>query len=332
MRALKSSWAAIAAVVALAPAPATAHNQGPHRAHSAGIITYSIEPGDGPPSVALVSGDGGTSRFLTLPVDGAVVPRLSPNGHRLVTATFSDAGLRPATVRPDGTGFKLLRVPSLPANTDISPCTWATNRRLLCSVNNATGSLGGVYSLSSTDRGRAQRLTSSPFPPGPDFGGGDTVGDVSPDRTEFVFMRAKPSPPPDHPERDQSGALFIGHLDGSHVRRITPFGVPNSHDIGVESWSPDGRRILFATEEGQLKTIHPDGSELRPLTLQVSDDSFAYAPAWSPSGSRIAFGLARGSDGQADIYTANSSGDHVKQITNTGTFDDFPDWGTLRQR
>jgi hypothetical protein len=179
---------------------------------------------------------------LSLPVDGAAVSRLSPNGRRVVTATFTKLGLRPATVHPDGRHFKLLTVPGVPSTADVSPCIWASTTQLLCSVRTSAGSIDGVYSVSSNDRRKARRLTFNPYLPSGDFGGGDVVGDVSPDGRRFVLMRGRPATPPGQPDASQSGALFVADLRGGGVRRITPFGLPNSHDNGVESWSPRGGR------------------------------------------------------------------------------------------
>lgn len=55
--------------------------------------------------------------------------------------------------------------------------------------NTSNHSLDGVYSM-TTDGSKVRRLTVNPFPPALPFGGGDSVGDVSPDGRRYVFMRA----------------------------------------------------------------------------------------------------------------------------------------------
>ena len=50
-------------------------------------------------------------------------------------------------------------------------------------------------------------------------------------------------------------------------------------------WSPDGSRLAFWSEDGQIFVINADGSGLR----QVTRDGDNRWPAWSPDGSRIAF-------------------------------------------
>lgn len=328
----RSVFSAITTIALMFTAVTSASADPHHRFRRSTVIDYTVEPDNGPSSIALVAPRGGTPIHLSLPVDAAAVSRLSPDGRRLVTATFTNLGLRPATLRPDGGHFKLLTVPGVPSTADVSPCIWATRTQLLCSVRTSAGSIDGVYKVSSNDRRRARRLTFNPYPPSGDFGGGDVVGDVSPNGRRFVFMRARPAPPPGQPDATQSGALFLADVRGGGVHRITPYGLPNSHDNGVESWSPRGGRILFGTEDGLLDTIRVNGSDPRTIRIDVPHDSFAYAPVWSPNGGRIAFGLFRAPTFRSDIYTAEAWGGKVEQLTHTKAVDDFPDWGHIHRR
>jgi Tol biopolymer transport system component len=170
------------------------------------------------------------------------------------------------------------------------------------------------------------RLTVSPYPPEGEFGGGDIPGDYSPDGSQFVFMRAKPGADPN--ARHQRGALFVENADGTGLRQITPYGLPNSHDNADESWSPDGSAILFASEHGSLFVVHPDGTGVRGITLDTGGGfSFAFTPDWSPDGTRIAFSLFLRKTGHVDIYTAASDGRDLVNVTDTPDFEDFADWG-----
>src|SRR3954451_4474092 len=258
-------------------------------------------------------------------------PHWSPDGSRLLVATFTDLGLRPATVHADGTGLAVLAVPDLPGYLDISPCVWVPpGSRILCKAQNFNTpdhSLDGIYSMSATGSD-VVRLTVNPFPPADPFGGGDNVGDVSPDGSRFVFMRARPDP--GHPPgREQSGALFVENLDGTGLRQITQYGLPNSHDEGVESWSPDGSRILFGSEQGSLFTVRPNGAQLASVPIRASGGvTFASAPAWSPDGTQIVTRLSLGTVGRTDIYTLGVDGRGLRAVTS----DSFgpvnhPDWG-----
>ena len=282
-------------------------------------------------TVWVVGADGSAPTQLQINVDGSAVPRWSPDGSRLLIATFTDLGLRPGIVNPDGSGLTVLSVPGLPSYVDISPCVWVpSGTRILCKAQNfATSdhSLDGIYSM-NTEGTDLRRLTVNPFPPADPFGGGDLPGDVSPSGTQFVFMRARPDPG-HSPGREQSGALYVENIDGTGLHQITQYGLPNSHDDGFESWSPDGSEILFASENGNLFTVHPDGTALASVPIRAAaGQSFARAPAWSPDGTRIVTRLYLGAVGQAAIYTLRSNGTDLTPISPPGlNFVNDPDWG-----
>ena len=209
--------------------------------------------------------------------------------------------------------------------------------KLLCEVTNFFGhtELDGVYTIRSSDGGGLTRLTTNPYPPEGEFGGGDIPGDYSPDGSQFVFMRAKPGAGP-VPDRNQSGALFIENSDGTGLHQITPYGLANSHDNGVARWSPNGSEILFAGiherfNGGSLYVVHTDGTGLRPIPLKTGGSfSLAFTPGWSPDGTKIIFSLftARGPrTSDENIYTANADGSGLFQVTSGFGFD-FADWGT----
>ena len=92
-------------------------------------------------------------------------------------------------------------------------------------------------------------------------------------------------------------------MDGSGVIRLTD----NDASDVTPAWSPDGRRIAFASErDGNLEiyVMNADGSGVTRLTYNGANDLF---PDWSPDGRRIAFHSNR--DGRMDIYVMNTAGE-----------------------
>lgn len=324
---------ATAAVLALAGGvtavpPAAAKTAGPN-----GRIAYTeLDPGTGDPHVTTVNPDGSDARTLDLG-GPAGNPRWSPDGRRLAVFVFSDAGIRPAVVGADGTGLTVLRVPALPSYLDVSPCVWTpTATRLLCAVRNFTTadhSWDGIYSIAAGDGSNPVRLTVNPYPPSGEFGGGDAPGDVSPDGTRFVFMRARPDQP-QAPGREQSAALYVERIDGTGLHQITDYGLPDSHDGGYESWSPDGTTILFGGEHGGVFTVRPDGSSLAAVPIRAAGSwSFAFYPTWAPDGRRIVVALYLGATRQIDLYTVAPDGSGLARVTTNGLVpaDASADWG-----
>jgi Tol biopolymer transport system component len=259
--------------------------------------------------------------------DAAALPYWSPDGSQILLNTCCPG--RPATINADGSGFRVLDVAGVPADADMNCRAWSPDStRLLCQVIRFEGdtSVNGIYTIRSSDGGDLTRLTVSPYPPQGEFGGGDIPGDYSPDGRQFVFMRAKPGADPN--ARHQRGALFVENADGTGLRQITPYGLPNSHDNAHESWSPDGSAILFASEHGLLFVVHPDGTGVRRIPLDTGGGfSFAFTPGWSPDGTRIVFSLFLRKAGRVDIYTAGSDGRGLVKVTDTPDFEDFADWG-----
>lgn len=238
----------------------------------------------------------------------------SPDGKRLlITNLFQiPEPFRPATVRPDGSAFKVLDVPDAPF--DMFCTAWSPNgERILCGFG---GDPAGVFSIRAQDGGDPRRLSANPY------GGADKPGGYSPDGRRIVFTRQKPGSGP-----NEQGALFVVNADGSHLRQITPFGVATPHDNALARWSPDGREIVFAGPEGTLFLIRPNGAQLTPIPIHVPDAAtFAVRPGWSPDGAQIIFPMFVSTTHQVDLYVARRDGTDLVQITDTAEVENFADW------
>ncbi|HEX9124539.1 MAG TPA: hypothetical protein VF984_14460 [Actinomycetota bacterium] len=233
---------------------------------------------------------------------------------------------RPGIVDPDGSNFTLLLPPDVPDGQGIGCNAWTPDAaRLLCGLDNEGGNLlPGVVSIRSSDGGDLVRLTTNPY------GAHDVPTDVSPDGTQFVFLRFRPGPQKgQRPFAAEQVALFVENIDGTGLRQITPYGVAAAHEQASAQWSPDGQEIISETREGILFVVHPDGSGLKLIPLQVGSHNqpyFAFEPDFSPDGTHIVFCMFL--NGQEDLYTAKADGSDVVQITDTPDFENGPDWGT----
>jgi serine/threonine-protein kinase len=120
------------------------------------------------------------------------------------------------------------------------------------------------------------------------------------------------------------GGVFVVGATGESPRRLTSFGAN-------AAWSPDGRRIVFGSEEvrsaynvnasGTLWIVDVAGGEPRPL---VRDLVGLYQPVWSPSGARIAFWSTGG--GQRDLETVRPDGTGRVKVTDDRDVDWAPAW------
>ena len=124
-----------------------------------------------------------------------------------------------------------------------------------------------------------------------------------------------------HSDRDgHRDDIYVMNADGSDVRRLTN----NSVADWFPSWSPDGRRIAFASARDgdfDIYVMNADSSDVRPLTDNSAWDG---DPSWSPDGRRIAFMSDR--DGDNDIFVMNADGSGVRRLTDNSAYDGDPSW------
>jgi hypothetical protein len=144
-------------------------------------------------------------------------------------------------------------------------------------------------------------LTSVPY----FTGDGDPAW--SPDGEPIAFARGS--------EYESERGIYTVNPDATWPRHIT-------HSGQEPDWSPDYQKIVFANSG--LYTMAADGSAVTPVPLagsQLSD------PVWSPDGAR--FAAVGGAGGRQDIYTVNTDGTGLEQLTSNSAMDWEPSWQTL---
>lgn len=234
-------------------------------------------------------------------------PVWSPDGARIAFVDYQGGNVDLYVMNTDGSGRKILtdnpapdRFPHWsPDGSKIAYVSWQDVNGEICMVNaNGTGH---------------QRLTEKTL-----WGDMTRHPKWSPYSTKILFTNTQ--------GRQMQHLMYVIHSDGANLHPL------NSTPIGLQglAWMPDGDEIVYcmdtfvAEDESFMQEIYKikvDGSHNQRIFEMATP---GYCVSWSQDGSRIVF-VANGQAGGAEIFTINSDGTEIQQLTTHGLCDD-PQW------
>lgn len=243
---------------------------GDHIAFNYGRAVYVIDSAGS----RLTRVDGGGSKF-----DVAYAPSVSPDGSRIAYADYSRKNWEIVTARPDGSDQR--RITDNDTH-DISP-VWSSNGTAIVFLSRLARSPSwGISIVAREGSGTPSTPVRVPasYPT-------SSILVLSPDGGHVAFRGFE------YGEHGLLEDLYASEADGSGLTKL-------AEDTGMPSWSPDSRRIAFATREvsdtgypsvAGVYTIGRDGSELRGvISLSGRGIDWTESLDWSPDGSAILVG------------------------------------------
>lgn len=156
--------------------------------------------------------------------------------------------------------------------------------------------IGDTTIIAGSDGGDVFTITGTGENPD---GLGDGNPSFSPGGSLVVFARY---------DAAGNGDLWQMTFDGGQQTRLTT----GAWDDDWAGWSPDGARIVFASNRAgqyEIYSMKLNGTDLKRLTFHSSID---FEPAWSPNNDAIAFRSLR--DGTARIYLMDPDGTNVRPL------------------
>jgi len=267
---------------------------------------------------------GGAATYTVRPIGGhqSLVPSAVPNedfgravwshdGARLLLSNilrFDDQGellpFRPAVMRPNGRGFRLLELPAFGFDSYCS--AWSPDDRgVLCGLSEGSRK-GGLWVIRASDGKPLQRLTDQSR---------DLAVGYSRSGSRLAFLRYQ----------GDDVALFVSDRNGGHARQLTPYGLLDGDVIAAADWGPRGD-VIVSSSRGRLVLIDASTGELTAIPLATPGPNYAaLTPSFSPDGRRVAFSFVDDNH-PPTIYTAKVDGTDLRPVAGSDTAEFFPDW------
>lgn len=264
------------------------------------FTTPTLLPDETPaPDLATPTTEEAPGKSLLTPAPTSIWPPSAdimgdiPAGKIVYTCQVFKTGFRDqiCIMNSDGSGYRRLTPDD---NWDHNFPSLAPDGRSVIFVAREPDGESQIFEMDLESGDMVQLTENSQVPSAPE---------ISPDGRMIVFNRLA----------EEANTIWVMERDGSNERML--FGPPRGHGWDPV-WSPDGSRILFASDREvgvQLFTMDLEGNDVRQLTdlrlMRGRSD-------WSPDGTALATYI--GQSWLREIVVMDSDGSNPRIITSGG--------------
>lgn len=211
---------------------------------------------------------GGKERLYTMNADGSALHELGPHLRNEI-AWFPDGkhllvlyGLKWTIVTPSGGAPHFAGIPG----SGSSPCVLPDGKHVAMLASLGRGD--GLEAIFVAELGGGPEHLKRVTP----WGRFADKIDCSPDGTKIAFSEPSFGPP-------HSANVYVMNVDGTHRKQLTHAAGGTIND-GLDSWSPDGRKIAFVSNRDGEYRIYTISSDASGPWTRVSGDGEAHAASW----------------------------------------------------
>lgn len=140
--------------------------------------------------------------------------------------------------------------------------------------------------------------------------GTDFDADIDRAGERMIFSSTRHSMQPD---------LYIKNINGVALTQLTSDGAADVHP----AFSPDGRRVAFASDRGgswDIWAMDVNGGPPMQVTRGPADEVH---PSWSPDGTRVVYCSLPANGGQWELWITDAGSNGLSQFIGYGL---FPEW------
>jgi Tol biopolymer transport system component len=239
----------------------------------AAVLTFASVVGDSG-DIFTVRADGTDVRQLTSGPGAKGAPAFSPDGRRIAYREWRDGNDLIVVVDAGGGNRTILATnPSSASYCTRGGLAWSPDgSSLIFRVSSVCDRRYDLFIVPADGSAPATKLLA------PSIDGAHAAW--SPNGTRIAVVGGEPGGVP---------GVYVVEVgsDGAIAGELTPRLIATMtgplSDSGPATWSPDGARLLFVSEAGDVAVVGADGSGSGVLAAH------GYNPRWSPDGRRVAF-------------------------------------------